>query len=522
MGFGTALSRITGFGRLAVIAWAIGGAESKLPDTYELANTLPNVFFHLILGEVVVTAFVPVFVEYVTRASSDEARSLSSTVIALTLLISTAATIAAVASAGWIIKIYTFRLEGPERIAQEEVGAFFLRLFLPQIIFYTTGLVISGLLNAHRKFTAPTFAPIANNLIVAGVFVAFGVMHSAGIPTLQTLAASEKLLLGIGTTAGVVVQTLLLLPSVRRIPGGWFRLSDIRLDHPALPRIRALAKFALAYVLVNQVRLWMIKAFANETTGGVAAYDTSFILYSLPYGIFAVSIFTALVPTLSEHHVKGDVNSFRSDLSLGLRMTLFVMLPAAAGFVALGGPIVRLLFQRGVFGSASTALFSDTLIMMALGLPAYAALQQITRAYYSMQDTRTPFLISSIGAVTNIGGALLLFGPMGVPGLALSHAISYAFIAAVAWVMVTRKVGSLGGDRFAGWLVGVVSISIASGLIAWLVGETLAGSLDVQTFIGQLLQVSASIAAGAVVFAGGASLLGFDELKRLSRLVRRA
>src|SRR5437899_8934307 len=127
MSVGTALSRITGFVRLAVIAWAIGGVESKLPDTYNLANSMPNIVYQLVLGEILATLFVPIFVDYLTTRAKDEAWRLASTILNLAIIIATAVSAAAVLLAPWIIKIYTFRLHGQNRIAQEQVGAFFLR-----------------------------------------------------------------------------------------------------------------------------------------------------------------------------------------------------------------------------------------------------------------------------------------------------------------------------------------------------------------------------------------------------------
>jgi len=170
MSAGTALSRVTGFLRLAVIAWAIGGVESKLPDTYNLANNMPNIVYQLVLGEILATLFVPIFVDYMTTRPKKEAWRLASTILNLAVVIATAVSVIAVLLAPWIIKMYTFRLHGTLRMRQEEVGTFLLRLLLPQMIFYAAGAVLTGLLSAHRRFAAPTFAPVLNNVIVMATF----------------------------------------------------------------------------------------------------------------------------------------------------------------------------------------------------------------------------------------------------------------------------------------------------------------------------------------------------------------
>ena len=521
MGTGTSLSRVTGFIRIAVIAWAIGGAESKLPDTYQLANTLPNIVYQLILGEVLVTVFVPVFVEYLSKKGAEETRKLSSTMLALAFVVSALVSLATVIAAPWLIKIYSFRLSGADRAAQEAVGTFFLRLFMPQMVFYATGMVLTGLLNANRRFAAPMFAPILNNLTVIATFIAFRTIHGAETPTLVNLATSDKLLLGLGTTAGVVAMTLAYLPSVFRLSSP-FRLKDVDLRHPALRKIRSLAKWAFAYVIVNQIGLLVVKALANGRQGGVAAYDTSFILYSLPYGIVAVSVFTALVPSLSESFVNKDMSSFRNDFTLGLRMTSFVVMPAAAGLVALAHPLMRVFLEHGVFSAASTDLFADTFALMAIGLAAYAAFQQIMRAFVSMQDTKTPWIANSVGVAVNIATAIPLFFVLEVPGLGLSHALSYiAALFAGAWLL-SRRVGGLGGRALAAWHLKLMLASIATGSVAWAVARVIGSSVDLTELWGQVLQVTTAIAGGTLTFLAAAALLRFDELAMLQRMVRRA
>lgn len=522
MAVGTTLSRTTGFARLAVMAWAIGATESKLPDTYQLANTLPNVFYQLVLGEILVTVFVPVFVEYLTTRSREEIERLSSTILTLTLAASFVFSAAAVAAAPWIIKIYSFRLHGAGRAQQEQVGAFFLRLFLPQMIFYSCGLVISGLLNAHRRFAAPAFAPIANNLIVIATFVSFRVVNGATVPSLGNLDTADKLLLGLGTTAGVVVQTILLFPSMARLPGRWWQLSRADLAHPALSRVGRLARFALAYVAVNQIGLWIVKALANGTRGGVAAYDNSFTVYSLPYGIFAVSVFTAMVPTLSEQHARGDIEPFRDEFVSALRMTSFLVLPASAGFVALSRPLMRLLFEHGVFGSRSTDLYASTFGLMAIGLWAYAVFQQMMRALYSMQDTRTPWLVNSAGVAVNVATAIPLYMVMGVPGLGLSHAVSYLFSLGVGASILRRRLGGLGGRPLRGWLLKVIAASVLTGVAARLAWLGLASVAGTSGFGEEVVAVGGSILAGVIVYFAVCRALDIPELGQARRLIARA
>jgi putative peptidoglycan lipid II flippase len=519
MSAGTAMSRITGFLRLAVIAWAIGGVESKLPDTYNLANNMPNIVYQLVLGEILATLFVPVFVDYITTRAKDEAWRLASTILNLAIIIATAVSVVAVLLAPWIIKMYTFRLHGQERLDQQAVGAFLLRLLLPQMIFYAAGSVLTGLLNAHRRFAVPMFAPVLNNVIVMATFIAFRALHPHGLPTLQTLSAGDKFLLGGGTTLGVITMTVVLWPFVLRLKDQRYSARELDWRNPAIKHVGRLAKFSLAYVIVNQIGLWVVFALANGVRGGVTAYQNAFILYQLPYGIFAVSVFTALVPELSEHHVRKDVAAFRSDLSLGLRTTLFIIVPAAAGFVALSQPIVRLLLQHGVFGSASTDLFARTFLLMSIGLAAYAVFQQLMRASYARQDTKTPWIVNGCAVAFNIAISIPLFFWLRVPGLGLGHAVSYIFAAGLGAAVLRHQLGGLDGARIVRSLVRIALAATASAVGAWLVSRGLQPA-GVEPALGpQLLQVTAAILTGLAIYAGLAVAFRLDEFRPLLRMV---
>jgi len=521
MSVGTAASRLTGFVRLAVIAWAIGGTESKLPDTYNLANSMPNIVYQLVLGEILATVFVPVFIEYITTRDRDESWRLASTILNLAIIFSVGASVLTVLAAPWLIQIYTFRVEDPVlRAQQQEVGAFFLRLFLPQMIFYAAGAVLTGLLNAHRRFAAPMFAPVLNNLIVMGSFIAFRMMHGGDVPTLTTLTLGDKLLLGGGTTAGVIAMTVVLWPYVRRLPGR-YRIRDLQWRHPAIRHVGNLARFSLGYVIVNQIGLWVVFMLANGVQGGVSAYNSAWILYQLPYGIFAVSIMTALVPNLSEHHVRGDAAAFRRDLSLGLRTTAFIVFPAAAGFVALSEPIIRLLLEHGVFGVGSTELFADTLALMAVGLAAYAAFQQLMRAFYARQDTRTPWIVNIIAVATTVATAIPAFAVLGVPGLGLAHALTYIVGTIVGGAILRRRAGGLDGARLASSHLRIGLASIATGLVAWVVAEGMGDVVTVETLGGQLAQVSVAMVAGLVTYAASTKALRVEEFDGFIALLAR-
>ncbi|MFN2589553.1 MAG: murein biosynthesis integral membrane protein MurJ, partial [Actinomycetota bacterium] len=408
MSVGTALSRVTGFLRVAAMVFALGVTESRLADAYNIANTTPNIVYELALGGILSSVFVPVFVEWLQRRGRDEAWNTARAVLTVGLVFLSAVMLLGILGSSLIIDLYTFRIPaGPERDAARAFAAFALKWFMPQIVFYGIGAVATGLLNAHRKFAPPMFAPILNNLVVTGVFFAFALLPGPATPTPGNITDVQRYLLAIGTTFGVFAMSAALWPYVRGI-GFRFRWRfDLR--DTGLRRIARLAGWTFLYVVVNQIGYLFIIILAGRVEGGITAYQSAFIFFQLPHAIFAVSIMTALLPSLSSRWADRDPNAFRSLLSQGIRATAFVVIPAAFGYLALSAPLVRLLLEHGVMQAPSTRLLSSVLIFFSLGLFSFSSFQLLLRAFYAMQDTRTPAVINVASVALNTAVNFLFF-----------------------------------------------------------------------------------------------------------------
>jgi putative peptidoglycan lipid II flippase len=169
MSVGTGLSRITGFARLAAMTYALGVSVTRLADTYNVANTTPNIIYELALGGVLSSVFVPVFVDWTQTRGRDEAWGVAHRIMTLTVVSLSAIALVGIVAAPAVIRLYTSG--GGSDPAADELAGFFLRWFMPQIVFYGVGAVATGLLNAHRRFAAPMFAPILNNHLAIATFL---------------------------------------------------------------------------------------------------------------------------------------------------------------------------------------------------------------------------------------------------------------------------------------------------------------------------------------------------------------
>jgi putative peptidoglycan lipid II flippase len=522
MATGTLLSRITGLLRVTVLVATLGVGESRLADVYNVANTTPNIIYELVLGGILSSIFVPVFVEVRTTRGQRQAWHVARAT--MTIAMAGLGLLAAVTmvAAPWIIRLYVHSGSPAERAEAVQLGGRLLAMFMPQIVFYGVGAVMTGLLNAHRRFGVPMFAPILNNLVVIAVGLSFHVLVGQEVPQVGEVTIGQTLLLGLGTTAGVAAMTLVQWPFLRRIGFRFHFVWNWR--DQAIRKMATLSAYTVGYVITNQLGYLLVPILAYGVQGGYTAYTTAFIFFQLPHGVFAVSVMTALLPPMSEQAVAKDWAAFRASLSRGIRLTAAVLLPAALGYLALAGAIVRLLLEHGVVTEASTSLLVPVLRVFVLGLVPFSTFQLVLRAFYALQDTRTTFRVNLVSVAVNVVVDLLLFNLLPqrwkIPGLAFGHVSSYTVGSALLLYLLSRRIGGLGGRR----ILAAVGRMLAAGLVMFaitvLVGRGVAAAVD-PGLVRDLVTVVAGVAAGVVTYLAVARLLRVEELALLLDVVRR-
>ena len=507
MSVGTLVSRLTGVVRLAVVVAALGVAETRLTDAYNIANTAPNIIYELVLGGVITSVFVPLFVELLEKEERDRAWEVMSAILNVCILILSVITVLGVLAAPWIAHFYAMRLEGSEVLLQERVITFLLRLFIPQIVLYGLYFIVAGMLNANKRFGPPMFTPILNNLVVIAVFLLFQKMY--GVVTLAEASTSQLLLIGLGTTASVAPMGLGLLPYLRRLGGYRFTLS---LDHPSVKKLLRLSVFVVGLVVANQVGYLVIQWLANAQQGGYSAYISASTFFLMPIGLFVWSLTTALLPRLSEHAVNERWDEFRAQLSIGVRGTLFLMLPATAGYLLLARPMVRVLLEHGVMTSRSTELVATVLMFFVLGLLQFSLFQLFVRAFYATQDTKTPFLINCLVVAVNMAINVPMFAWAGAKGLAAGQAIAYTVGVVLLARVLARRIGGLEGRRVLNSAMRIGSATAAMAAVVWLSWRATTALPLSPGLLAEALELAVPVALGVVTYLGVAHLLEVEEL----------
>ena len=513
IGLGTLLSRITGLLRVSALA-ALG--FTALTDVYNVANSTPNIIYELLLGGILTATLVPLFVESHERNDPDATAAINT--VAVVLL--TIGSVIGVLAAPWIIGAYFKLAIGsavPHRAAGEELATDLLRWFMPQMFFYGVTALASAMLNARRRFTTGAFAPVLNNLVVIAMLLAVGRATTAA-PTVRSVLDDPVLstLLGLGTTAGVIAMTLVLLPAVRRAGGAIRWLWAPR--HPAVRRLVRLSGWTVGYVAANQVAFFVVLVLAGQaSSGSVSIYLAAFTFFQLPHGLLAVSVMTALGPELASRHQAADLDGLRQHFTGGLRILLVVMIPAAGGLAVLARPLISALLDHGKFHQSSVTPTADALRAFAVGLVAFSVYLYVVRTFSSMQDTRSPFMVNLVENGVNIATAFAFYEWLGIEGLAWSWTVAYCVAAVLALLRLRRRLGHLDGTMLGTTATRVVVALVPAGLAAAAIDHALGSATPSRSLLTLLV---ASTAAG-IVFVPLLQWLGIDGFGMVRQVVSR-
>jgi putative peptidoglycan lipid II flippase len=297
--------------------------------------------------------------------------------------------------------------------------------------------------------------------------------------------------------------------------------ATLSVAHPSLKKLARLSVFVIGYVVTNQLGYLFVQWLANEQTGGYTAYVSAFTFFMLPHGLFAVSLITALLPGMSADASHGRWEEFRRRLSTGIRTTILLVLPAAVGYLVLGEPVVRILLEHGVMTARSTELVAGVLGFFVLGLVPFSIFQLFLRAFYALQDTKTPFKINVVAVAFNTAANIPLFLWLGVKGLALGHALSYLLGVILQARALRPLIGGLDGPRVLRSVGKIALAALVMGALVWGSSATLQRALEPEGLLEQSVALLGPIVLGVVSYLGMALALGVEEVSLLKDLVAR-
>jgi putative peptidoglycan lipid II flippase len=440
MAVASLVSRITGFARTLALAAALG--LSVVNDSYTVANTLPNIVYELLLGGVLSSVMVPLLVRAQAEDPDDgtEYTQRLLTVATAVLAVATAAAMAAAPLLTWLY-LGGGGGDGGGSAADPALATVLALLLLPEIVFYGLGALFGAILNARGVFGPFAWAPVLNNLVMIAVLAAYLALPGGIEPS---LANPKVLLLGLGTTFGIVVQALVLVPWLRRVGFRW---------RPRWGWDRRLAEagglwlWVIGYVLAGQAGYIVTTRVGAPFAGTVSTYTYAWLLLQVPYGVLGVSLLTALLPRMSRSAARGDLPGVIRDLSVGSRYSTVALLPVTMLITLFGTSIGVALFSIGRTSEAGAARLGATLAVSAFGLLPFALTMLQLRVFYAMKDARTPTLIQLVIVLVKI--PMLLVCPVLLPadqvvlGLAAANGLSFVVGAVLGQLWLRHRLGPL-------------------------------------------------------------------------------
>ncbi|MFC9481792.1 murein biosynthesis integral membrane protein MurJ [Streptomyces griseus] len=486
MAAGSVVSRATGFVRSAVVVAALGTGLTA--DGYTVANTVPNILYILLIGGALNAVFVPELVR-AAKEHADGGAAYTDRLLPLCTVGLLALTALAVAAAPLIVGLYT---DYDDR--QAELTVALARYCLPQILFYGLFTLLGQVLNARGRFGAMMWTPVLNNVVIIGVF---GLHIAVAASSDGALSDTDAHLLGWGTTAGIAVQTLALIPALRAAKFRWRPRFDWR--GSGLTRPMRAAGWLVLLVLTNQLAYWVVtrystiagqEAFEQQVAGGAGytAYSYAYQLWVVPQGIITVSLVTALMPRMSRAAADGDLAGLRRDVAYALRTSAAVVVPAATALLVLAPWVLGSVFGYGRTTDADITVMAGIMMAFAPGLLAFSGQYVLSRGFYAMSDTRTPFLlnlvIAAVQAGLSVAAYLLLPARWAVTGMAGASTVAFFAGFAVTGYVLSRRLSGPGAasplrSPTLGAHVRLIAACLPAGALAYGAARATEGAGDV-------------------------------------------
>ncbi len=521
MASGTMVSRILGFGRAILLAFALGNSTRQV-EMFGLATLIPNTLYMLFAGGALNTVLVPQIVRAI-RNDSDGGQTYVNRIITAFLAALAVITVVMIAAVPWLLTLWT----DPrwQALPHWDSLIFITYLTMPQLFFYGAFFLLGQVLNAKDSFGPMMWAPIANNVVQIGVLGMYAVMWGHGVDTSAPFTNPQAWLLGGGSTLGIIVQTLVLIPFYRRTGFRYRPRWDLK--GTGLGHTFHLAKWMMGYVALTLVAQAVVTRLATSAVvGGSGAgsnvYNQAYLIWVLPHSLLTVSLATAMLPQASRLAAVKDLVGVADEVRRATQLAVTFLVPAAIGLLVLAEPITRIAFGLGQ-GATDFHFVAWTLMAFAVGLVPYTIQYLYLRGFYALEDTRTPFLlqvfISGINIVLAISLVLAWQNVDTVaPRLALSYSIAYLVGVYISHRALRKRLSTIDGGSLVRHVAKLVGATIPGAALAW--GITwFFGRFD-----GALMALLGLALAGVVAlltFFFAAKRLGIEEATQVLRALRR-
>jgi murein biosynthesis integral membrane protein MurJ len=525
---GTMLSRVLGFGKTFVLAYAIGQAKSPGADAFALANQLPNNIYALIAGGLLSAVLIPQIVRSM-RESSDGGTAYVNKIVTLGATVFVVITIVATVLAPFLVFVYSQQATGDGKgftPAQTDLAVAFAFWCLPQILFYALYSLLGEVLNAKQVFGPFTWAPLINNVIaIAGLVVFIAMFGGQDVNSSVDGWTPLKIAVLAGSASLGVFAQAAFLPFFWRRAGLSFR-PDFRWRGVGLKATGTAAGWLFAMILVTQLAGIVQSRVASLGTGaaGNAVLQNAWLLFMLPHSIFAVSIATAYFTRMSHDAGRGDLDAVRRNLSLSLRIVGLFTVFASVALIVVSVP-----FGRMFAGTFEQALSIGAVLLAYMpGLVLFSMLFIIQRVFWAMHDHRTPFLMQCVQSVLFVIGALAVATfPQSIVGVSIAACTTLAGTAQtiIALVLVRRRLNGIEGPvvtrSHVQFVIAALIAGVAGAAVVTALGTFSPDGFAMSDRTGALVTIALTGAVMALVYFGALVVSKNGEIANAVALLRK-
>lgn len=452
------IGRITGFFRTSVQAWAIGALG--LASAYTVANNLPNLLYELVMGGMLITSFLPVYMSVKSKrgkqAAADYASNLTSIVVLVMLVV-------LVLSLVFAAPIVWTQSAGATEGFDSELAIYFFRWFAIEVVLYALSSLISGVLNAERDYFASNVAPILNNVITIAGFLIYGfLVNDLGLPMGRAIVV-----LAIANPLGVAVQVLAQVPALMR--HGVTLRPHINLHDPVLGETLKIGLPTLVLMLISTPTAAVTSSCALSVTpaGASIAYYAR-VWYVLPFSIFAIPISVTMFTELSGSYMAGKLDTFKGYLASGIRKIVFTLVPMTL-YLIVFAPYLVAVFTAGSFSGEAAQQTATYLQCLALALPFYGLSSYLQKACSSMIKMNFYMVATIVATVLQIAMCVGLTPMWGLYVVPISSTFFYGSVVIVTLLYIRRELGSIGMKSIAATAVRAFMLGLLGSLVGILI-----------------------------------------------------
>lgn len=503
------LSRITGFFRTWAQSWALGA--TVMSSCYTVANNLPNQLYELVMGGMLVTAFLPVYMSVKKKAGQEGASAYASNLLSLVTILMGALAVISFIFAGQVIWTQSF---SATESFDTDLAVYFFRFFAISIVLYALSSVISGVLNAERDYLWSTAAPILNNLVTTASFVGYSVFENSN-PQLAIL------ILALGGSVSVLVQVLVQIPALMR-HGVKLRLR-VDIHDPAIKETLTIGVPTLVVTLESFVTVSVMNSSAlSVTASGASIIYYARLWYMLPYSIIAIPISTAMFTELSDYIAHDDMTSFRRGVSSGTSNICFMIIPLAMLLIVFAPELVAIL-AAGRFGDTELNYTIIYLQTLSLALPFYSINTYLQKIFSSLRHMGAFVVSCVVAGIVQVAFCLCLTPVIGLAAVSLCSVAYFAVSDIIAFIYLRREVGQIGLRA----IIASIARSLGLGIAGSVVGAAILQGLThvVAPLTGSLYQAALYCVLGGIpallVTFGLAVVLKLPEAHIITMLLGR-